>query len=169
MRITSPGFISFAIIDPAKKVKEEGQYKKFFVSETDDFRAIIDDARKKNLEIRYHYTDIENNEGGTVPVRLILTEIPPGHIQPFHVHKNCYEITVVEHGEVSYIEDDSLGNEDRQEIKNNSKVLRTGDMVFDDNGKRHTVANFSDAYAKVLTTQTPKPYAQAFAPDWSGE
>lgn len=167
MRITSPGFVSFAIIDPSKKIQQDGQYKKFFVAETGDFQAIIDDARKNNFEIRYHFTDNKNNEGGVVPVKLIITEIPPGHVQPFHVHKNCYEITVVERGEVSYIEDDSLSNEDVQEIKNTSKVLRTGDMVFDDNGKRHTVANFSDTYVKVITTQTPRPYAQAFMPDWS--
>ena len=166
MKIIHPGFTSFAIIDPAKKIKEEGQYKQFFVSETNDPRSIIDDAREKNFEIRYHYTDIRNNEGGSVPVKLIRTEIPPGYIQPFHIHKNCYEITVVERGEVAYIEDDSLEREDIQNVQKASRVLLEGDMVFDDTGKRHTVANFSATYAKVLTTQTPKPYTQDFVPDW---
>lgn len=167
MKITSPGFVSFAIIDTSKKVHEDGQYKKFFVSETSDFHSVIESARQKNFEIRYHYMNVKNNEGGFVPFKMIVTEIPPGHIQPFHVHKNCYEITVVQHGEVSYIEDEFLGNEDVQDIKRISKILREGDMVFDDNSKRHTVANFSDVYVKVLTMQTPKPYTQDFAPDWN--
>ena len=167
MKIASPGFVSFAVIDPSKEMQENGQYKKFFVLETSDFQAIIDDARKRSFEIRYHYTDIKNNEGGSVPVKLIRTEIPSGYVQPFHVHKNCYEITIVEHGEVSYIESDSLNREDVQDIKKMSKILREGDMVFDDNSKRHTVANFSATYVKVVTTQTPKPYSQTFTPDWN--
>lgn len=166
MKITSPGFISFAVIDPSKRVQEDGQYTRYIVSETDDMNSIIDDARKKNFEIRYHYMNIKNNEGGTVPVKLIRTEVPPGYVQPFHIHKNCYEITVVEQGEVFYAEDDSLNRDDIQEVRKISEVLKEGDMVFDDSGKRHTVANFSTVYAKTMTTQTPKPYNQDFTPDW---
>ena len=166
MKITHPGFVSFAVIDPSKEIQEEGQYTPYVVSETNDIDSIIRSAREKNFEVRYHYKDIKNNEGGSVPVKLIITEIPPGYVQPFHVHKNCYEITIVEQGEVSYIEDDSLAREDICGIKEASKILDEGDMVFDDEGKRHTVANFSSAYAKVITTQTPKPYSSDFNPDW---
>ncbi|MDD3531272.1 MAG: cupin domain-containing protein [Candidatus Pacebacteria bacterium] len=166
MKISSPGFVSFAIIDPAKKMGEEGQYTKYTVSETDDIDTHIGEARRNNFEIRYHYVDIRNNEGGTVPMKLIRTEIPPRYVQPFHIHKNCYELTVVEQGEVSYLEDDLLEREDIERIQKISRILREGDMVFDNEGKRHTVANISDAYVRVLTVQTPKPYTQDFIPDW---
>lgn len=166
MKITRPGFASFAIIDPSKKVQEEGQYTIFVVAETPDPDSIINEARQRGFEIRYHYTDVENDEGGSVPVRMIVTEIPPGHIQPFHIHENCYEITVVERGEVSYVEHDFLEREDTEKVKEAAETLKEGDMVFDDKGKRHTVANFSSEYTKVITTQTPKPYGLEFKPDW---
>jgi hypothetical protein len=169
MKIRHPGFVSFAVIDPSKKINEEGQYKKFTVLEVDNFLDIIADAREKNFEIRYHYNDVKNNEGGTVPVKFIITEIPPGHIQPFHTHNNCYEITVVDCGEVYYVEDDVLDVTDTQGVKKVARLLRERDMVFDDEAKRHTVANFSDKYARLLTTQTPRPYSKDFVPDWSKE
>ena len=41
------------------------------------------------------------------PLELIITEVPPGHTQPFHAHETIDEITVVLHGEVVGITKDT--------------------------------------------------------------
>jgi len=49
-------------------------------------------------EKRHYYLFRERDPN--YPLELIITEIPPGHTQPFHAHKTIDEITVVLYGEI---------------------------------------------------------------------
>ena len=52
------------------------------------------------------------------PLELIITEVPPGHTQPFHAHETIDEITVVLHGEVVGITKDTKDSPSTDESYN---------------------------------------------------
>lgn len=155
------GAQSIAVIDPSKKRGEDGQYTKY--PQADD--SIIEQARDNNCEIRWYYTELATGQGETVPLKVIITEIPAGHVQPFHTHENIHEFSVVLKGRITVIDSVDLVEEDKADIKDNGTVLNGGDAVVESPGVRHTVANFSDEPAVFITHQTIRTDAE-FEPDW---
>ncbi|TSC54581.1 MAG: hypothetical protein LiPW30_47 [Parcubacteria group bacterium LiPW_30] len=166
MKITHPGFSKAAVIDTTKKYGEKGQYK-LFSSSSFGLKNILVNAKKKNFEVRHDY-DLIKVMGKKLPFRFIVTDIPPRHIQPFHTHKSLHEITIVISGEIFYIESNKLSeiNTSKSEIKKNGTKLVEGDLVIDDKIKRHTIANFSKKYARMITIQSAKKTGINLVTDW---
>lgn len=166
MKVTHPGFSKAAVIDTAKKYGEKGQYQLFSASGK-GLGNILNNARKKNFEIRHDY-DLIKVMGKKLPFRFIITDIPPRHVQPFHTHKALHELTIVLSGEIFYIESDRLSEKTsvKSEIKKNGVKLTEGDLVIDDKIKRHTVANFSRKYARMITIQSAKKEGANLLTDW---
>jgi quercetin dioxygenase-like cupin family protein len=158
------GAQSIAVIDPAKKRGEDGQYTKYMSSET-DIATIIELARAKGCEIRWYYTELATGQGEAIPLKIIITEIPAGHVQPFHTHENIHEVSVVLKGQITVIDSEDLVEEDQADIKGNGTILNREDVVIESPGFRHTVANFSDQPATFITHQTIRTDAE-FVPDW---
>ena len=166
MKITHPGFSKAAIIDTTKKYGEKGQYN-LFSSSAKGLQNILANAKKKHLEIRHDY-DLIKVMGKKLPFRFIITDIPPGHVQPFHKHKALHELTIVLAGEIFYIESNKLSEETstKSEIKKSGIKLTEGDLVIDDKIKRHTIANFSKTYARMITIQSAKKGGTNLITDW---
>lgn len=162
MKMDFPGFSKVAFIDPKKKFGEEGQYVACY-PKNKKMTRLIASARKKGMEIRYDYSLL----GDRTPYRFIITEIPPGHVQPFHSHKNLCEMTIVLSGEIFYIESKVLTeSSSRSLLKKEGKKLVTEGRVVDTSWKRHTVANFSKKYAKMITIQSDNTERVSFVADW---
>jgi len=70
---------------------------------------------------------------------FILTEIPAGHKQPWHGHKIIQETNFNIKGKVQVLE------------KDNTDILRPGDLVVFPPGKYHTIYNNSNSPALILT------------------
>lgn len=166
MKITHPGFSKAAIIDTTKKYGDKGQYRLLSASKK-GLKTDLAHAKKNRFEVRYDY-DLIKAAGKKLPFRFIITDIPPGHIQPFHSHKNLHEITIVLNGNISYIESNKLSEtvSSKNELKKKGVNLSTGDLVIDDKIKRHTVANFSRAYASMITIQSSKKEGANLVADW---
>ncbi len=166
MKITHPGFSKAAVIDTTKKYGEKGQYH-LFSSSVKGLKNILVGAKKKRFEIRHDY-DLIKVMGKKLPFRFIITDIPPGHIQPFHKHKALHELTIVLEGEIFYIESDKFSEETstKNEIKKSGIKLTEGDLVIDDKIKRHTIANFSKEYARMITIQSAKKSGTNLVTDW---
>ncbi|MEK7515504.1 MAG: cupin domain-containing protein [Patescibacteria group bacterium] len=166
MKITHPGFSKAAIIDTTKKYGDKGQYR-LLSSSKKNLKTALKDAKKNQHEVRYDY-DMMKAGGKKLPFRFIITDIPPGHIQPFHSHKNLHELTIVLGGEILYIESDKLSESKsaRKEMKKIGVKLSVGDLVIDDKIKRHTVANYSKSYARMITIQSAKKEGANLVTDW---
>src|SRR3990167_10817466 len=106
MKITQPGFSKAAVIDTTKKYGDKDQYSLFSASKK-DLKNDLKQAKKNKYEVRYDY-DLIKAAGKKLPFRFIITDIPPGHTQPFHTHKNLHELTIVLEGTVFYIESNEL-------------------------------------------------------------
>ena len=166
MKITRPGFSKVAVIDTAKKYGDKGQYR-LLSSSRKGLKRELTKAKKSKFEVRYDY-DLMKAGGKKLPFRFIITDIPPGHIQPFHKHKNLHELTIVLEGDILYIESDKLSESQssRNKIKKTGMRLSVGDLVIDDKIKRHTVANFSKSYARMITIQSAKKKGANLIRDW---
>ncbi|MBT6691656.1 cupin domain-containing protein [Candidatus Parcubacteria bacterium] len=155
-----------AIIDPRKKMGEEGQYTTHTGSQ-EALETVIGDAREAGMELRYYYTDMSDGNGENVPIKVIVTEIPPYHVQPFHTHSNVHEVSTVLFGEVVAVDSDTLVEANHQEIEEVGTVVKRGGSIIADRGVRHTVANFSDSVAVFITQNVlPLPKGEDFEPDW---
>lgn len=166
MKISHPGFSNAALINTAKKYGDSGQYR-LLPSSRKNLRTMLGKAKKNKFEVRYDY-DLIKAAGKKLPFRFIITDIPPGHVQPFHTHQNLHEVTIVLDGEVWYIESDKLSEitSDKSELKKKAKKLSEGDLVVDDRIKRHTVANFSKSYVRMITIQSSKKEGANLVRDW---
>jgi hypothetical protein len=166
MKVTHPGFSKIAVIDTSKKYGEKGQYK-LFTATTQKLDSMLKIAKKSKFEIRYNY-DLIKTAGKKLPFRFIVTDIPPNHIQPFHSHKNLHELTIVLEGVIFYIESNKLSEskKNEKELKNKGHKLSVGDLVIDDKTKRHTIANFSKSYARLITIQSAKTHNANLVSDW---
>lgn len=153
-----------AIIDPKKKHKEDGQYVLYKGADPDRFK-IIAAAKEAKKEIRYYYKELATSNGEKIPCQIIITEIPPKHVQPFHTHLSIHEINVVNEGSVMAI-DSPISKEDDPAIFTQGIILNEGDGVTEDTGKRHTIANHTDQYAIFTTTQVARMDIEQFPADW---
>mgnify|MGYP003980017841 CR=1 FL=1 len=161
-----PGAQKVAIIDPTKKMGETGQYVAYD-GNCEELEAVIMAARKADMELRYYYTEISDGNGECVPIKVIITEIPDGHIQPFHTHTNVHEISTVLQGQLIAIDSDTLKEGDCDKIRVRGSVVEQGASVIADRGVRHTVANFSGARTVFITNNVlPLPTGKDFKPDW---
>jgi len=159
-----------ALIDPKKKPDEDGQYQLFDLREMSLIDAVtfIATAQRENMEIRYYYRELRMQNGKEIPVKIVLTEIPPGHVQPFHTHEEINEVTIVEKGELVVCDSEDLTEENWSGIMEHGRIAGPGDLVREDLGVRHTVANRSQKeYCHIITVQTSRTRdPEKFATDW---
>ena len=163
MNILKAGYDGVNIIDPQKKKGEDGQCIKL-EGNNPDLLALVMHARKNGMEIRWYYRKIVTSNGIQVPAKVIITEIPSGHIQPWHLHQSIHEISRVDEGRIWAI--DAPETMDREEIAKRGTVLSEGDMVIEDPGVRHTIANLSDEPAILTTVQVANIPFEQFNVDW---
>ncbi len=143
-----------AVLDHSKKEGEAGQYGAFGPEHADAFETIIDDARIKGWEIRWYWINITTKGNRErVPFKIIRTEIPPNTIQKLHHHETVHEVSVIEDGELWFY--DHEGDEEFKfdNIIQNGYAVRAGEMVIEEPGIPHTVANFSGKRATFITYQ----------------
>lgn len=166
MKLSKPGYSKVAFVDTKKRFGEKGQYTTI-ASRNKRIKHYIASARKAGHEIRYDYYDIEAGKG-MLPYRVIITDVPAKHVQPFHAHQHLHEMTIVSEGEIYYIESDTLSEDTDSKalLKRHGKKLTIGDMIVDDTGARHTIANFSHKSARLITIQSEKKEIKALQADW---
>lgn len=161
-----PGAQKVAIIDPNKKMGEAGQYVAY-PGDHDRLDIIILTARNEGMEIRHYLTEVSDGKGETVPIKVIMTEIPDGHVQPFHTHTNVHEISTVLQGQLTAIDSATLTESAHEEIRELGTTVVQGGSVIADRGVRHTVANFSGMRTVFITENVlPLPAGEDFEPDW---
>lgn len=165
MQIIRKETLEVAIIDPKKKVGEEGQYVRYQGNHP-DIEQVLVRARTDGKEIRRYVEHIVAEDGGIVPVKYVTVEVPPRYVQPFHSHTNVDEIDLISSGELYFIENDSLTEHDIDHIRELGMRLQPGDVVVTSPGKRHTVANLSDTYAFIIGAISSKESVPEFQPDW---
>jgi quercetin dioxygenase-like cupin family protein len=122
----------------------------------------VEQARIEGKEIRWYYRNLVTSDGKEVPARVIVTEIPSGHIQPWHLHESIHELSLVEQGQIINV--DEPETQDRSEILKRGKFLGQGDMVVETPKVRHTIANFSEKFATFVTIQVAN--VGPFKIDW---
>ncbi len=154
-----------ALIDPKKKQGEQGQYVLLKGSRTELAEAVAA-ARLLGKEVRYYFKDVVCVNGEKMPAKVVITEIPPGHVQPFHAHDTVHEVSTVDEGEVIAVESETLTEDDAYSIKKQGVRLYEGDMMVADPGKKHTIANLSDVYARFTTVQVARVPYEEFSADW---
>ncbi|MBI2624119.1 cupin domain-containing protein [Candidatus Parcubacteria bacterium] len=173
MRVIRRGMEEIAVIDPRKKYGESGQYVSYDCTKDPKLNivAILAAARAERMEIRYYYRKMTSMAGESVPVKVIITEIPPGHVQPFHTHLLIHEVTHVDEGELIAIESADLTEEDWALIVTQGEVLNPGDTVLEEPGVRHTVMNRDpERYCLITTVQADRTISpEQFKSDWIRE
>ncbi|HEY9585354.1 MAG TPA: cupin domain-containing protein [Candidatus Paceibacterota bacterium] len=165
MQILKKGHSGVAVIDPKKRAGEPGQYVKWGADDP-DLALVLSAARSAGCEIRYYFNDVKTIAGEVIPLKIVVTEIPPGHVQPFHIHETVHEVSVVNEGTITEIESDVLEESDVAVLKKAGTKLSAGDTVVDEPEKRHTIANFTRKYAKFTTTQSARMAREKFSSDW---
>lgn len=165
MHILRKDILEVAIIDPQKALGEDGQYARYR-GDHPNLDIILNRARTAGMEIRRYVENIAAPAGGVIPLKYVITEVPPGHVQPFHSHTNVDEINLVNTGEVYFIESETIGESDIDSIREQGILLRSGDVVLSEPEKRHTVANLSGEYAHLIGTISAKGSVSEFRPDW---
>lgn len=166
MMIVRKGLLEVAIIDPEKKVGEDGQ-RLIFRSGNPELEKVVITAKIKGREIRYYYKDLTTMNGEVLPCKIVVTEIPGGHVQPFHSHEKIHECSIVNEGSIIVIDDDGLLEDDKDRIRQKGIVLNAGDMVIEDPNIRHTIMNHTDVYARFTTTQVARGMLfEKFEGDW---
>jgi quercetin dioxygenase-like cupin family protein len=155
-----------AIIDPQKAVGEDGQYRAH-TGAFEDMWKTAETARALGMEIRWYY-----DQGiGTAAPRIIITEIPAGHIQPFHHHEATLETTLVVSGEIIAVESDTL-TEQQCRLMGYDEMLKLGrrlgpqQMVVAMPDVRHTILNKTERGAVLVTIQTATSPRDSFSSDW---
>lgn len=173
MKILRKGFQGIAVIDPSKAYGEDGQYESYPGNHL-DLETVITKARSINHEIRYYYKNLIAGDGEPIASQVIVTEIPPLHVQPFHTHEQLHEMTIVNEGLIAAIDHETMTEEEARQLMLHRvnitpllEVLGVGDMVVEDPGIRHTIMNPVDrAYAKIVTVQTARIPLEEFPHDW---
>jgi quercetin dioxygenase-like cupin family protein len=155
-----------AIIDPRLAQGEPGQYVS--MEDTQAKLAVAAAlARLEGKEIRWYYKDLQTSADEKLAMQIIVTEVPPGHVQPFHAHHVLHEATTVESGCVLAIDSDTLTEVDKDEIRAQGTLLVAGDMVIEDPDVRHTIMNpDTGTYCIMITVQTPRIPMAEFPHDW---
>jgi quercetin dioxygenase-like cupin family protein len=97
--------------------------------------------------------------------RIVVTHLPPGHVQNEHRHERLYDITWVIDGEIEISERTTDGP--------SSAVLHAGDLAVCEPGPLHNVANRSAMPATTLTLKIVRPadlsraeFAELCRVDW---
>lgn len=165
MHILRKEVLDIAVIDPKKKIGEKGQYVRYR-GDHPGLEQILTHARAGNFEIRRYVENIVAEDGGVVPLKYVITEVPPNHVQPFHSHENVDEINLIRSGEAYFIESETLVEGDTEQLRAQGVLLRSGDVVVSESGKRHTIANLSDEYVLLIGTISAKESVPEFRPDW---
>jgi len=165
MRVIPNKGHEIAVIDPSKKYGEDGQYRKYS-SDRPDLEEIIARALACGCEIRYYYHGLTTSDGEPIASKLVVTHVPPGHVQPFHTHGTLHEMTIVTWGCIIAVDSDALTEADKDAILKQGTRLTNGDMVVEDPGVRHTVMNPGPAYAIIYTVQTARIPLEKFPADW---
>jgi len=177
MVVIRRGVMEIAIIDPKKGYWESGQYVKYDARKLSQMNQveIVVTARNAGKEIRYYYQHMITFGGENVPAKLIVTEIPPGHIQPIHTHLDVYEWTWVVEGELIAIDcvgaTAHLTEKDWVDIVKHGTILAPGDTVLAEPGVRHTVMNRGpERYCVINTVQVGRILRpEGFNVDWVRE
>jgi quercetin dioxygenase-like cupin family protein len=155
-----------AIIDPKLAQGQPGQYVSMEDTQT-KLAVAAALARLEGKEIRWYYKDLKTSGDEKVAMQVIVTEVPPGHVQPFHAHHVLHETTTVESGCVLAIDSDTLTEADKDEIRAQGTLLVAGDMVIEDPDVRHTIMNpDTGTYCIMITVQTPRIPMAEFPHDW---
>lgn len=161
--------IGIAIIDPNKQYGEEGQYVSHSLPLC-DARKYAATARQEGKEIRWYYRSIVADGDEPVASQVIVTEIPPGHIQPFHSHNTLHEMTLVMSGMIVAVDDpeldESAGIEALLERAERKETIAQGQMVIEGPGTNHTILNLTGSYATLVTIQTARIPLTEFPHDW---
>ena len=165
MHILRKETLEIAVIDPRKNIGEEGQYVRY-QGDHPGLDSLLVQAREDGMEIRRYVENITAQGGGVIPLKYVITEVPPMHVQPFHSHSNVDEINLIGSGEVYFIESDSLSENEIDQLREQGIVLCSGDVVISETGKCHTIANLSDAYASIIGTLSAQDAVPEFRPDW---
>lgn len=151
-----------ALIDHSKKIGEPGQYR--LLNPADDIDQTLAKARNLGLEIRWYWEGFRTSGGEQVPFKIIRTEIPPGVIQGEHHHLTSHEVSVVESGEIYFVDNTSGQTLTREQILAQGTLVRSGGAITEEPGLNHTVANLLDDRA-VFTTYQVIRTEQEFRPD----
>ena len=161
------GKTKIAIINPAKKFGDAGQYITQEGS-IKDMEMLAVEARRTKKEIRWYYRDLVTAADETVASQIIVTEIPPKHVQPFHTHHTLHEVTLVISGQIAAIDSKFLSENVRFETlkENAGAILGPMQMVVEGPGTRHTIMNVGEEYALLVTTQTARIPLEEFPHDW---
>lgn len=161
-KILRKKFLGIAIIDYGKRFKEKGQYV-FHKGGQKDLEKKIAAARKENKEIRYYYKDLRTSSGEALPCQIVVSEIPPGSVQLWHVHEDIHEAIIVNEGRVIAV--DATETVDILKIRERGVVLEKGDMVVQDPGVRHTICNDTGEYVVMTATQVKRIPVEKFTVD----
>lgn len=154
-----------AVIDPRKMFGEPGQYRKY-TGTLEEMATVIAKARLEECELRYYFKDLKTSDGEVVPSQVIITEVPPRHIQPFHTHEKLHELTLVKSGSIIAIDSPDLTEKDAEKIESQGALLKEGEMVLEDPMVRHSIMNPNRHYAMILTVQTARIPLEQFPADW---
>lgn len=168
MKIINPRgeLMKVAIIDPALRHGEPGQY--VAIEETGaELLVAVARARFEEKEIRYYYKELDTEHGEKVMSQIIITEMPPGHVQPFHTHHTLHEIIYVQSGCVVAVETDDLSESDSDKIREQGTLMYPGAMMINEPGGRHTMMNPDvGSWAVTVCVQTARIPLDAFPADW---
>lgn len=154
-----------AVIDPKLMYGQPGQY----VSQKGDkveMLRLAEEGVANGREVRLYYKNLTTSSGEKVASQLIITHIPPGHVQPFHTHHRLHEYTIVAVGEIIAVDSDWLTEVDVEGIKVAGQRMVVGDLVVEDPGQRHTLMNPGPGFATTYTTQTARIRLEEFPHDW---
>lgn len=153
-----------AIIDPNKKRGQDGQYVSYEGERLGDVMPALANYVANGFEVRLYYYPPTTDDGESIPLKVIVTTIPPGHIQPFHTHIKIHEVSIVNKGLIAFIDDPNLMDtsdgasrdldKDRQTIMEKATYVRECGCITTTPGTRHTVANFTNEPAEFITLQT---------------
>jgi quercetin dioxygenase-like cupin family protein len=112
-------------------------------------------------ERRWHYGS------ATQGFRIVVTEIPPGHVQNEHRHDHLLDVIYVLEGQVQVYQ--------RCDGELRKETLSAGDIACFEPPEFHNVANKSTAPARTLTLKVTKDTAvpldvldKLFKGDWIG-
>lgn len=157
--------LKVALIDPKLAYGQPGQYVGR-EGTTADMLKFASEGDVDGKEVRYYYKNLATSAGEPVPSQLIITHIPPGHVQPFHTHYKLHEFTIVTEGSIVVVDHDTLVEHDVDGIKKFGMILRVGDVVIEDPGVRHTIMNPNSCRAVIYTVQTARIPLAEFPHDW---
>lgn len=157
--------MELAVIDPKKSYGEPGQYTKH-AGPMSCLQTTAEIARAAGCELRWYYKSLETADGEPVASQVIVTEIPPGHVQPFHTHHRIHEMTIVEKGQIIAVDSETLTEADLAELGEVGRIVSAGQMVIEGPGTRHTILNWTDSYARLYTIQTARIGLSEFPHDW---